>query len=164
MSVIIYLQFMAQQQLLKQKSSVYQILDEYKKQLTENLEQYTHVPKISTISSQSTQESSISEIIRTYGKQFTQIRKQYTDGRSGRCVMGVIMSYYGWDGKCITNAERRLYAALVALRQAGISKELLIDLNDSGASFDQIADYLDRYCELANTKSQSSTSRPLNSD
>jgi hypothetical protein len=144
---------MAQQQLLRQKSSVSQTLDEYKKQLTENLEQYTHVPNISTISRQSNQESSISEIIRTYGKQFTQIRKQYTDGRGGRCVMGVIMSYYGWDGKCITNAERRLYAALVALRQAGISKELLIELNDSGASFDQIADYLDRNCAPPNTKS-----------
>src|SRR6187402_301821 len=91
----------------------------------------------------SKQESSISQIIRTYGKQLTQIRKQYTDGLAGRCVMGVIMSYYGWDGKCITNAERRLYAALVALRQAGISKELLIELNDSGATFDEIADYLD---------------------
>jgi hypothetical protein len=144
---------MAQQQLLRQKSSVSQILDEYKKQLTENLEQYTHVPNFSTINRQSNQESSISEIIRTYGKQFTQIRKQYTDGRGGRCVMGVIMSYYGWDGKCITNAERRLYAALVALRQAGISKELLIELNDSGASFDQIADYLDRNCGPANIKS-----------
>ena len=152
MTVIIYLQSMPQQ-ILKQKLAVSQILDEYKKQLTENLEQYTRVPNISTISSQSTQESSISEIIRTYGKQFTQIRKQYTDGRGGRCVMGVIMSYYGWDGKCITNAERRLYAALVALRQAGISKELLIELNDSGASFDQIADYLDTYCKPANTKS-----------
>ena len=57
--------------------------------------------------------------------------------------MGLIMSYYGWDGKCMTNSERRLYAALVALRQAGVSKELLIELNDSGATFDQIADYLD---------------------
>ncbi|HEY7228073.1 MAG TPA: hypothetical protein VH481_08100 [Nitrososphaeraceae archaeon] len=144
---------MAQQQLLKQESFVSQILDAYKKKLTQNIEQYTHVPNISTISHQSNQESSISEIIRTYGKQFTQIRKQYTDGRSGRCVMGVIMSYYGWDGKCINNAERRLYAALVALRQAGISKELLIELNDSGASFDQIADYLDRNCGPTNTKS-----------
>jgi hypothetical protein len=65
--------------------------------------------------------------------------------------MGVIMSYYGWDGKCITNAERRLYAALVALRQAGISKELLIELNDSGASFDEIAEYLDNNCGSANS-------------
>ncbi len=142
---------MAQQQLLKLESSVSQILRTYKKQLTQNLEQHTHVPNISTISQQSKQESSISQIIRTYGKQFTQIRRQYTDGLGGRCVMGVIMSYYGWDGKCITNAERRLYAALVALRQAGISKELLIELNDSGASFDEIAEYLDNNCGSANS-------------
>jgi hypothetical protein len=135
---------MAQQQLLKQESSVSQILCSYKRNLTRNLEQDNHRPRISTIGQQSKQESSISQILRTYGKQFTQIRKQYTDGLGGRCVMGVIMSYYGWDGKCITNAERRLYAALVALRQAGISKELLIDLNDSGATFDEIADYLDK--------------------
>lgn len=148
--VIIYWQSMAQQQLLRQESSVYQTLRIYKKQLTQNIERNTHVPNISTISQQSNQELSISQIIRTYGKQFRQIRKQYTDGLSGRCVMGVIMSYYGWDGKCITNAERRLYAALVALRQAGISKELLIELNDSGATFDEIADYLDRNCGSAN--------------
>jgi hypothetical protein len=139
---------MAQQQLLKQESSVSQILCTYKRQLTQNLEQDNQRPRISTIGQQSKQESSISQILRTYGKQFTQIRKQYTDGLGGRCVMGVIMSYYGWDGKCITNAERRLYAALVALRQAGISKELLIDLNDSGATFDEIADYLDKNHEL----------------
>src|SRR5678809_1341073 len=106
---------------------------------------------MNTLNQQSNLESYISQIIRTDGKQFTQIRKQYTDGLGGRCVMGVIMSYYGWDGKCITNAERRLYAALVALRQAGISKELLIELNDSGATFDEIADYLDRNFGSANS-------------
>jgi hypothetical protein len=149
--VIIYWQSMAQQQLLRQESSVSQTLRTYKKQLTQNIERNTHVPNISTISQLSNQEQelTISQIIRTYGKQFKQIRKQYTDGLEGRCVMGVIMSYYGWDGKCITNAERRLYAALVALRQAGISKELLIELNDSGATFDEIADYLDRNCGSA---------------
>ena len=83
---------MAQQQLLKQESSVSQILRTYKKQLTQNIERHTHGPNISTISQQSNQESSISQILRTYGKQFTQIRKQYTDGLGGRCVMGVIMS------------------------------------------------------------------------
>ena len=134
---------MAQQQLLKQESSVSEVLSNHKKQLTRNIEQHTDERHMNTLNQQSNLESSISQIIRTYGKQFTQIRKQYTDGVGGRCVMGVIMSYYGWDGKCITNAERRLYAALVALRQAGISKELLIELNDSGATFDEIADYLD---------------------
>jgi hypothetical protein len=149
--VIIYWQSMAQQQLLKQESSVSQILRTYKKQLIQNIEQHTHEPDISTISQQPNQESSVSQILRTYGKQFTQIRRQYTDGLGGRCVMGVIMSYYGWDGKCITNAERKLYAALVALRQAGVSKELLIELNDSGATFDEIADYLDGNPGLANS-------------
>lgn len=133
---------MAQQQLLKQESSVSQVLNRHKKQLTQIIEQDTNKCHRKTLNLQSN-EISISQIIRTYGKQFTQIRKQYTDGLGGRCVMGVIMSYYGWDGKCITNAERRLYAALVALRQAGISKELLIELNDSGATFDEIANYLD---------------------
>jgi hypothetical protein len=149
--VILYRQSMAQQQLLRQELSVSETLRTHKKQLTQNIERYTHVPNINTINQQSNQESSISQIIRTYGKQFTQIRKHYTDGLSGRCVMGVIMSYYGWDEKCITNAERRLYAALVALRQAGISKELLIELNDSGSTFDEIADYLDRNCGSANS-------------
>ena len=134
---------MVQQQLLKQESSVSEVLRSHKKQLTKNIEKHADKHHMNTINRQSYVESSISQIIRTYGKQFTQIRRQYTDGHGGRCVMGVIMSYYGWDGKCITNSERRLYAALVALRQAGISKELLIELNDSGASFDEIADYLD---------------------
>ena len=117
---------MVQQQLLKQESSASEVLGSHKKQLTKNIEQHVDKHHINTINRQSYVESSISQIIRTYGKQFTQIRRQYTDGHGGRCVMGVIMSYYGWDGKCITNSERRLYAALVALRQAGISKELLI--------------------------------------
>jgi hypothetical protein len=141
---------MAQQQLLKQETSVSQILRTYKKQLTQNIGRHTDGSNISTMSQQLNQESSISQILRTYGKQFRQIRKQYADELGGRCVMGVIMSYYGWDGNCITTAERRLYAALVALRQAGISKELLIEMNDSGATFEEIADYLDRNQGLAN--------------
>jgi hypothetical protein len=136
---------MAHQQILKQESSVSEVLSKHKKQFTRNFEQPIDEGQMNKLSQHSILESSISQIIRTYGKQFTQIRKQYTDGRGGRCVMGVIMSYYGWDGKCVNNAERRLYAALVALRRAGISKELLIELNDSGATFDQIADYLDNF-------------------
>ena len=142
---------MVKQQLLNQESPVSQVLNTYKKELTQNIERQIHVPKFSIISEESKQEASISQIIRTYGKHFNQIRKRYTDGLGGICVMGLIMSYYGWDGECITNAERKLYAALVALRQAGISEELLIELNDSGATFDEIADYLDRNCGSANS-------------
>jgi len=140
---------MAKQQLLNQESSVSEVLNRYKKELTKNIERQIRAPTFSIIREELKQEASISQIIRTYGKYFNQIRNRYTDGLGGRCVMGLIMSYYGWDGKCITNAERRLYAALVALRRAGISKELLIELNDSGATFNDIADYLDKNCGLA---------------
>jgi hypothetical protein len=141
------------QQLLKQELSVSQILRKGI-QFTQIREQYRDVPDIDAISQGlTTQEMTISQILRSYGKQFTQIKEQYTDGLNGRCAMGVIMSFYGWDGKCFTNSERRLYAALVALRQAGIGKELLIELNDSGATFDEIADYLDGNPELTNSKS-----------
>lgn len=149
--MIIYWQYMAKQQLLNQESPVSEVLNRYKKELTKNIERQIPVPTFSIISEESKQEASISQIIRTYGKHFKQIRKRYTDGLGGRCVMGLIMSYYGWDGKCITNAERRFYAAQVALRRAGISQELLIELNDSGATFDDIADYLDKNCGLASS-------------
>jgi hypothetical protein len=140
---------MAKQQLLNQESSVSEVLNRYKKELTKNIDRQIPISTFSITSEESKQEASISQIIRTYGKYYKQIRKRYTDGLGGRCVMGLIMSYYGWDGKCITNAERRLYAALIALRRAGISKELLIELNDSGATFDDIADYLDKNYGLA---------------
>jgi hypothetical protein len=94
------------------------------------------------------QEMAVSQILRTYGKQFTQIREQYSDGFNGRCAIGVIMSYYGWNGKHRSDAARR--CALRALKSASIDKEIVIQLNDSGATFSEIADYLDRNHELAN--------------
>lgn len=41
---------------------------------------------------------SISQSLLAHGKQFTQITGRYSDGRNGRCSIGVIMSYYGWNG------------------------------------------------------------------
>jgi hypothetical protein len=90
------------------------------------------------------QEMTVSQILRIYGKRFTQIQKKYSDGHNGRCAIGVIMSYYGWDGKDWTGASSKLLAALFALRHAGISTDLIINLNGSGMAFDEIADYLDR--------------------
>ena len=140
---------MAQQQLLSQELSLSQVLKKYRSKLIESGELRNAGLNINALRQQQheqllSQELSISQILRAYGRQFTQIREQYTDGVNGRCAMGVIMSYYGWDGKCCTNAERRLYAALVALRRAGLTKESLIELNDSGMTFEEIADYLDR--------------------
>jgi hypothetical protein len=98
------------------------------------------------------QELTVSQILRTYGKQFTQIRGQYSDGSNGRCAVGVIMSYYGWNGKDGPDAARRLLVALVMLRHVGIRDDL-ITLNDSGATFDEIAGYLDQNHDLTNSKS-----------
>ena len=77
------------------------------------------------------QELTISQILRTYGKQFTQTQMQYSDGKNGRCAIGVIMSYFGWDGT---------------------DEELLMELNDLGMTFDEIADYLDQTNQLTNLK------------
>ena len=90
------------------------------------------------------QELTVPQILRTYGKQFKQIAERYSDGNNGRCVSGVLMSYYGWDGKDDSHATRKLLGALIALRYAGIDRNLLIEMNDSGMSFDEIADYLDK--------------------
>ena len=88
-------------------------------------------------------EETVSQILRIYGKQFTQITEQYSDGHNGRCAMGVIMSYFGWDGKDDVRASRKLLSAFIALTHAGVSKDLVVQLNDSGMSFDEIADYID---------------------
>jgi 3-deoxy-D-arabino-heptulosonate 7-phosphate (DAHP) synthase len=49
--------------------------------------------------------------------------------------------------------SRKLFTALFALRHAGVSNDLVTDLNDSGKTFKEIADILDRNHELANSKS-----------
>jgi hypothetical protein len=90
------------------------------------------------------QDLTIPQILRTYGKQFMQISERYSDGGNGRCALGVIMSYYGWNGKDDFNASSKLLGALVALRHAGFDRNLIIEMNDSGFTFDEIADYLDR--------------------
>lgn len=89
------------------------------------------------------EDMSISQILRSYGKHFTQIRKRYSDGQNGRCAIGVIMSYYGWNGKDEPGSARRLLAASIQLKHANVDEGLLIDLNDSGFTFDEIANYLD---------------------
>jgi hypothetical protein len=53
------------------------------------------------------------------------------------------MSYHGWDGKDDSQTSRKLLGSLIAFRQAGIDRNL-IEMNDSGFTFNEIADYLDR--------------------
>ena len=54
------------------------------------------------------------------------------------------MSYHGWNGKDEPGSARRLLAASIQLKHADIDEGLLIDLNDSDYSFNEIADCLDR--------------------
>jgi len=54
-------------------------------------------------------EETVSQILRTYGKQFTQVRRRYSDGHNGRCAAGVIMSYYGCNGKDDSKAAEKCY-------------------------------------------------------
>ncbi len=91
------------------------------------------------------QELTVSQILRTYGKQYRQITERYSDGDNGRCALGLIMSYYGWNGRDDSQAASKLLGTLIALRSAGIDKNSLIDMNDSGMLFDEIADYLDKF-------------------
>jgi hypothetical protein len=39
--------------------------------------------------------------------------------------MGVIMNYFGWNGRDEFHASEKLLAALTALRHAGIDKKLV---------------------------------------
>jgi hypothetical protein len=77
-----------------------------------------------------------------------QIIKLYLDELDGRCAIGVIMSYFGWNDKDDFRAYKKLLRAFAALTQAGVGKDLVIQLNDSGMSFDEIADYSDQLHEL----------------
>lgn len=89
------------------------------------------------------QESTISQILRIHGKQFTQVQTEYSDGHHGRCALRVIMSDFGWDGTDDFDVAV-LFTTISMLKHAGIDEELLINLNDSGYTFDEIADHLDR--------------------
>ena len=89
------------------------------------------------------QELTVSQILRIHGKKFRQVRRRYSDGHDGRCAVGVIMSYYDWNGKDDSHAREKLLGASIALRYMGVHKDTIIRLNDSGETFDEIADYLD---------------------
>jgi hypothetical protein len=91
------------------------------------------------------QDLTVSQILRTYSKQFRQIIERYSDGHDGRCAMGVIWSYFGWDGRPGSDMTMSIKAALPTLAKTGLRDEFsIIELNDSGWSFDEIADYIDR--------------------
>jgi hypothetical protein len=54
------------------------------------------------------------------------------------------MSFHGWNGRDEPGSTKKLLAAFDELKHSRIDEDLLIELNDSGMTFDEIADYLDR--------------------
>ena len=65
-------------------------------------------------------------------------------------VMGDVRLVLSWnimggDGKHNSDMTKSLQATYHALKKANISDDIIIELNDSGVTFDEIADFLDRY-------------------
>jgi hypothetical protein len=54
------------------------------------------------------------------------------------------MSYFGWDGRVDLDTANDLIAVSDVLKHANIDYDLLIDLNYSGYTFVEIANYLNR--------------------
>ena len=54
------------------------------------------------------------------------------------------MSYYGWNGRDFFGIARSLIYTLKLLKNAGVQIGFIAQLNDSGKTFDQIADFLDK--------------------
>ena len=75
------------------------------------------------------QELTVPQILRVYGKQFTQITERYSDGYNGRCALGVIWSYFGWDGKPNSDMTMSIKAALPTLAQLVHDDFSIIELN-----------------------------------
>jgi len=92
------------------------------------------------------QELSLPQILRVYGRKFKQIKRRFSDERNGGCAMGVILSYYGWDGKLnsLFDASASSRATRQALKKVGINRSCIMDQNDSGYTFDEIAEYLEK--------------------
>ena len=67
-----------------------------------------------------------------------------SDGRNGRCAAGVLLSYYGWNGRDFFGIARSLICTFHLLKNAGVQIDFIAQLNDSGKKFDEIVDLLDK--------------------
>jgi hypothetical protein len=62
-----------------------------------------------------------------------QITEQYSDVYDGRCAMGTIYSYFGWDGGPDSDMTMSITAALPELEKTGLRDDFsIIELNDAG--------------------------------
>jgi hypothetical protein len=69
------------------------------------------------------QQLTVLQILRVYGKQFKQIQCRYSDGNIGRCAIGVIMSYFGWDGRVETTFNPLVISGSISLRNNWLNQQ-----------------------------------------
>ena len=65
------------------------------------------------------------------------------------------MSYYGWNGRDDSQATKKLLNTLIALSYAGIERNILTEMNDSGYTFNEIANYIDKVAAAARNGDES---------
>jgi len=71
-----------------------------------------------------------------------QIQCDLSDGKGGFCALGVLANFYGWDGK--GHAGEFYLRVIKELGKGGLETWHIFNKNDSGWSFEQIADFLEQ--------------------
>jgi hypothetical protein len=79
------------------------------------------------------------EIIRQEKDKYRFIKSKYSDGKNGRCTLGLLHSSMGWDGKDLSTRH--------SLRHLINNFEIhdittIVEINDQCNSFDEVMDKL----------------------
>ena len=70
-----------------------------------------------------------------------QIQCDFSDGKGGFCALGVLVNFYGWDGK---GHAGEFYSRVIReLWKGNLKTSDVFTKNDAGWSFEQIADFLE---------------------
>ena len=81
----------------------------------------------------------IAQVLRICKTKYRQIRRNYTDNLDGRCAVGAVMNYMTGDDQFIFHYGIGSYIK----DHFAIDEHEIIRLNDSGKTFDEIADWLE---------------------
>jgi hypothetical protein len=88
------------------------------------------------------------QIIRQEKDKYKFIKSKYSDGKNGRCTLGLLHSSMGWDGKDLSTRHslRRL------INNFGIHDiTTIVEINDQCNSFEEVME------KLSNVKGMSSS-------
>ena len=85
----------------------------------------------------------LSQIIRSFT--FPQIQNLLADHKGGYCIMGGLYKYFGYDFAIAKEFSTDSIPAYREIKKlcGDISLHHLIDMNNSGSTFDEIADYVE---------------------